>query len=176
MSHISCVYCCLLWIVKASAKDKNYIWISVRWKAKNQRWGIYTPRMHSISFVCSLRRQAPRKWLYHTNWVFESTKCQKSTQLTSDSLRMGAGGSVASKELSEGVRRHCASEFERLCPKERDYLVLTGQCSICIVLCLHVWASNTASFFSMYHLYSCRWLLTTQLPSANRPLSMCMHP
>ena len=89
---------------------------------------------------------------------------------------MGAGGSVASKELSEGVRRHCASEFERLCPKERDYLVLTGQCSICIVLCLHVWASNTASFFSMYHLYSCRWLLTTQLPSANRPLSMCMHP
>ena len=40
--------CCLLWIVKASAKDKNYIWISVRWKAKNLRWGIYTPRMHSI--------------------------------------------------------------------------------------------------------------------------------
>ena len=27
--------CCLLWIVKAMATDKNYIWISVWWKAKN---------------------------------------------------------------------------------------------------------------------------------------------
>ena len=27
--------CCLLWIVKTSSKEKNYIWISVRWKAKN---------------------------------------------------------------------------------------------------------------------------------------------
>ena len=25
---------CLLWTVKANAKDKNYRWISVRWKAK----------------------------------------------------------------------------------------------------------------------------------------------
>ncbi len=27
--------CCLLWIVETRGKDKNYIWISVRWKAKN---------------------------------------------------------------------------------------------------------------------------------------------
>ena len=39
---------------------------------------------------------------------------------------MGAAQSDAAKEPSEGVARHCQSEFERLCPKERDYLVLTG--------------------------------------------------
>ena len=38
---------------------------------------------------------------------------------------MGAGGSVQTG-LSEGVRRHCASEFERLCPKDRDFLLLAG--------------------------------------------------
>ena len=27
-------FICLVWIVKVSVKDKNYIWISVRWKAK----------------------------------------------------------------------------------------------------------------------------------------------
>ena len=42
--------CCLLWIVQTRAKDKNYIWISVWWKAKNWSWGIYTSRMHSV--VC----------------------------------------------------------------------------------------------------------------------------
>merc|ERR1712205_175712 len=36
---------------------------------------------------------------------------------------MGAGGSVQTG-LSEGVRRHCASEFERLCPRDRDFLLL----------------------------------------------------
>ena len=31
-------FCLLLWIVEARAKDKkNFIWISVRWKAKNER-------------------------------------------------------------------------------------------------------------------------------------------
>lgn len=38
---------------------------------------------------------------------------------------MGAGGSVQTG-LSEGVRRHCASEFERLCPRDRDFLLLAG--------------------------------------------------
>ena len=28
-------FCCLLWIVKSRAKDKTYIWISVRWKTTN---------------------------------------------------------------------------------------------------------------------------------------------
>ena len=32
---LSVSICCLLWTVKASAKDKKYTWISVRWKAKN---------------------------------------------------------------------------------------------------------------------------------------------
>lgn len=39
--------------------------------------------------------------------------------------RMGAGSSVVSSELSDGVKRHCASEFERLCPGGRDFLVLS---------------------------------------------------
>ncbi len=43
---------------------------------------------------------------------------------------MGAAQSAAAKEPSEGVVRHCQSEFERLCPKERDYLVLTGVCEM----------------------------------------------
>jgi hypothetical protein len=53
--------CCLLWIVKARAKDKNYIWISVRWKAKklNLRnlqawsWGECT-RTSLFLFFCEL--------------------------------------------------------------------------------------------------------------------------
>ncbi len=32
--HVSFLNCCLLWIVEARSKDKNYIWISVWWKAK----------------------------------------------------------------------------------------------------------------------------------------------
>ena len=38
--------CCLLWVDKTRAKDKAYIWVSVRWKTKTYTWGIYTPRMH----------------------------------------------------------------------------------------------------------------------------------
>ena len=40
--------------------------------------------------------------------------------------RMGAAGSIAATAPSDGVARHCREEFERLRPKERDYLVLTG--------------------------------------------------
>ncbi len=42
---------CLLWIVKARAKDKIYTWMSVRWKTKNWSWGIYTPRMPSGIYI-----------------------------------------------------------------------------------------------------------------------------
>ena len=41
--------CCLLLIDKARAKDKTYIWVSVRWKTQNQSWGIYAPRIHWVA-------------------------------------------------------------------------------------------------------------------------------
>ncbi len=40
--------CCLIWIKKARAKDKTYIWVSVRWKSKNEIWEIYTPHIHWV--------------------------------------------------------------------------------------------------------------------------------
>ncbi len=40
--------CCLLLIDKVRAKDKTYIWVSVRWKTKNKIWGIYTTRIHWV--------------------------------------------------------------------------------------------------------------------------------
>ncbi len=39
---------CLLWIKKERGKDKTYIWVSVRWKAKNEIWEIYTTRIHWV--------------------------------------------------------------------------------------------------------------------------------
>ena len=44
---VCCLLCCLLWIDKARAKDKTYIWVSVRWKTNKRNWRIYT----SILFV-----------------------------------------------------------------------------------------------------------------------------
>jgi hypothetical protein len=43
------IYSCLLFIDKARAKDKTYIWVSVRWKTKNWSWGIYAPRIHWVA-------------------------------------------------------------------------------------------------------------------------------
>jgi hypothetical protein len=40
---------CLLWIDEATPKDKIYIWVSVWWKTKNWRWGIYTSRIHLVA-------------------------------------------------------------------------------------------------------------------------------
>jgi len=39
---------CLLWIDKARAKHKTYIWVSVLWKTNNWSWRMYTPRMHCV--------------------------------------------------------------------------------------------------------------------------------
>ncbi len=38
----------LLWIRKTRAKDKTYIWVSVRWKTKNEIWEIYTSLIHWV--------------------------------------------------------------------------------------------------------------------------------
>jgi hypothetical protein len=40
--------CCLLWINKTRAKEKTCIWVSVRCKTKNQKWGIYMPHRHWV--------------------------------------------------------------------------------------------------------------------------------
>jgi hypothetical protein len=49
----TCVYvifsketCCLLLIDKTSTQQKTYIWVSVWWKTKRQRWGIFTSHIH----------------------------------------------------------------------------------------------------------------------------------
>ena len=55
----------------------------------------------------------------------EGLLVQEVEKLFKESASMGAGGSVQTG-LSEGVRRHCASEFERLCPRDRDFLLLAG--------------------------------------------------
>ncbi len=52
--------CCLLLINKPRAKDKTYIWLSVRWKTKTSRWWIYmnkwdsTPGMTGCLTTCSV--------------------------------------------------------------------------------------------------------------------------
>jgi hypothetical protein len=40
---------CLLIIDKVSATDKTYVWVSVRWKTKIHRRGIYIPLIHWVS-------------------------------------------------------------------------------------------------------------------------------
>jgi hypothetical protein len=43
---------CLLWSDKARGKEKTYVWVSVWWKTKRSRWGIYTSRIHWV--ICCL--------------------------------------------------------------------------------------------------------------------------
>jgi hypothetical protein len=43
--------CCLLWINKVRPKGKTCIWVSVRWKTKNSKWGIYMTRRHWVGRV-----------------------------------------------------------------------------------------------------------------------------
>jgi hypothetical protein len=38
----------LIFVYKARARDKTYIWVSVWWKTKNENWGIYTPHIHWV--------------------------------------------------------------------------------------------------------------------------------
>ncbi len=45
-SGVKDLICCLLWINKTRVKEKTYIWVSVRRKTKNLKWGIYTPHRH----------------------------------------------------------------------------------------------------------------------------------
>ncbi len=40
--------CCLLLIDKGKSKVKTYIWVSVRWKTKTWRWGIYMSQIHWV--------------------------------------------------------------------------------------------------------------------------------
>jgi hypothetical protein len=44
------VRCCLLWRDKERGKENTYIWVSVKWETKDQRWGIYTPRIHCVAW------------------------------------------------------------------------------------------------------------------------------
>ena len=90
----------------------------------------------SAGHTASPRIVVPACWRLRVVWALggsresvgrrENREGCRGPQREGWEARMGAAQSAAAKEPSEGVARHCQSEFERLCPKERDYLVLTG--------------------------------------------------